>query len=699
MSCLGALAADADQAPPATATANPSTPPANPTTVDVPVLSPPPAIAGALDPTWSKAAKIGLLTDFTYRRAAEQPTDVYIAQDANALYFAFVVTQPQPVLEQQQTNGSSVTSDDYVIAYLWPQGTQGFAYSFAANPRGTRYQTSSENSAYTPQWSAVGEKTATGYVVTMRIPLGVIRSGGSKTWRAQFGRATVATNGLSVWTYSPRQQNANDPIFAGTLLNVGIGGGGTNRPRPRAQVYGLGELTTPANGGSTSRMGADLSLPVTPTASLVATIHPDYSNVELDQQTIAPSAFAYQYQEVRPFFTQAAQAFNFNISCSNCPTFLYTPAIPTFRDGYALEGTQGHFTFAGFDAVGYGRIDEAQAVDYNVETAENAYGVNLQRIAVNEASGLSDDLTSITTGVLNQRTHFFVYANAAMDRGSNVTAPGEGNYAEAGGGYASSTAVAVVNYQTLGPEFAPVDSYVAQSGITGYEAFAKKTLNFSPGAPLHDIQAQTFYAWYHDPTGGPAQVDAAENLFFDFRNLMTLRFFGSSSAVKVTDGEFLPFDGNEIYLGYRIATNTPTYIQYSGGPYYHGHLDAWSYVTTLPVMHKLNLHLEDDEDNYLSTYPGEIGGAQWLERASLDWQISHDASFDVGVRRIIGRNLPNAIEPPTFQYVDASNVSLAFHFLAAKNEFYFVYGDPNSLATTPALYLKWIRYIGAPKGT
>jgi hypothetical protein len=116
-------------------------------------------------------------------------------------------------------------------------------------------------------------------------------------------------------------------------------------------------------------------------------------------------------------------------------------------------------------------------------------------------------------------------------------------------------------------------------------------------------------------------------------------------------------------------------------------------------MHKLNLHLEDDEDNYLSTYPGEIGGAQWLERASLDWQISHDASFDVGVRRIIGRNLPNAIEPPTFQYVDASNVSLAFHFLAAKNEFYFVYGDPNSLATTPALYLKWIRYIGAPKGT
>jgi len=49
--------------------------------------------------------------------------------------------------------------------------------------------------------------------------------------------------------------------------------------------------------------------------------------------------------------------------------------------------------------------------------------------------------------------------------------------------------------------------------------------------------------------------------------------------------------------------------------------------------------------------------------------------------------------------VSAGNVSLAFHFLAAHNEFYVVYGDPNSLATTPALFVKLIRYIGAEKGT
>jgi hypothetical protein len=49
--------------------------------------------------------------------------------------------------------------------------------------------------------------------------------------------------------------------------------------------------------------------------------------------------------------------------------------------------------------------------------------------------------------------------------------------------------------------------------------------------------------------------------------------------------------------------------------------------------------------------------------------------------------------------VNAGNVTAAFHFLTAKNEFYVVYGNANNLYTESSLFLKWIRYIGAPKGT
>jgi hypothetical protein len=49
--------------------------------------------------------------------------------------------------------------------------------------------------------------------------------------------------------------------------------------------------------------------------------------------------------------------------------------------------------------------------------------------------------------------------------------------------------------------------------------------------------------------------------------------------------------------------------------------------------------------------------------------------------------------------VNAGNVSVAAHFLFSRNEFYLVYGNANNLSTEPALFFKWIRYVGAEKGT
>src|SRR5581483_6049422 len=113
-----------------------------------------------------------------------------------------------------------------------------------------------------------------------------------------------------------------------------------------------------------------------------------------------------------------------------------TPAIPTFREGYALEGTQGPVTFGAFDAIGNGRVDQGQAFDYNKETQENFFSANLQRVAVDTASGIHDELNSFQGGISNQKTHFFLYGNAAFERGSLVTVPGLAGYQEYGFGYA-----------------------------------------------------------------------------------------------------------------------------------------------------------------------------------------------------------------------------------------------------------------------
>ncbi len=153
------------------------------TTIALPALDAPPSLAGTIDDSWSTGAHVSLPTDYTNRRPSGEQTGVVIARDGDAIDIAFDVHQRGGRIASQETNGSSVLSDDYVGAYFWPQGTHGFQYEFVANPRGARYQTSSENSSYAPQWTAVAKENANGYSVTMRIPLTLIRTGGLRIFQ------------------------------------------------------------------------------------------------------------------------------------------------------------------------------------------------------------------------------------------------------------------------------------------------------------------------------------------------------------------------------------------------------------------------------------------------------------------------------------------------------------------------------------
>jgi hypothetical protein len=240
-------------------------------------------------------------------------------------------------------------------------------------------------------------------------------------------------------------------------------------------------------------LGADFAIPIAPTVSFVGTLHPDYSNVEIDQQTISPSAFARQYQEIRPFFTQAASYFNEHLACLNCPQTLYTPAIPTFGQGYAVEGTHGYASFAAFDTIGDNRNDAAQSLNYNFENTNEAFGVNLQHVAVS-AYGQSDVTTTVDLGYQDNQTHTFSYLNMGQDRGSLVTDASLGNYLETGFGYGDATSTYGVSLQQIGAQFDPLDGFVPQPDIYGYESVAQKTFNFAAHTILHDISATAFYA-------------------------------------------------------------------------------------------------------------------------------------------------------------------------------------------------------------
>lgn len=666
---------------------------------------------------------VALGYDFSYRRPVATPAKVYVVRDATSVYFTFVVPQTVAPTTTQETNGSGVLNDDFVGVFLYPQGTTGFQYAFYSNVRGARYQWSSENGSYSPQWSAVGRTTSDGYAITMAIPLSALRADASPTWKAQFIVSNVTSGSVLVWAHHSNQTNSTDPAFAGTLFGMADTSTTTKHASARFQPYVLGDAGPHWIGGSTSRVGLDFSVPVTQTASIVGTLHPDYSNVEADQQTIAPSAFQRQYYEVRPFFTQATASFNAHSNCLDCPFTLYTPAIPEFREGYAIEGTQGPITFGSFDASGNARTDLGTSLGYSSSTQTRLINAFFQNVSVN-LQGIHDETNTVSAGYTNQRSHLFAYANAGRDYGTFVTDPSLSNYFEGGGGYFDATKIAMLSYLQIGKDFRPFDGYVPQNDIAGYESYVSRTWPFSPTNRLKDVMFANYYAVFRDHLGRPAQSNESGTLTFDFKNFISLHLIEGALKTRSAQDEYLPFHGNGASITYRQGTSTQSQIQFLGGAYYHGGLNSWSYSTALPLARKVHVGLELDESNYLpAAGVAEPSAKQWLERASLDWQLNRYASFDFGVRRIVGRTIPNAYENPDlpinnppyggdivgyvapnlysfpFQYVRVSNISMAFHVLLKRNEFYAVYGDPNGLNTTPAFALKWIRYIGADKGT
>jgi hypothetical protein len=651
----------------------------------------PPRIDGTLDdPLWQRAAHVRLAWDFTYRRSSEESSDVYLEADARFLYVAFVCNQNETLAATQHADNVPLTTDDAVTVYLWPGGRNGFEYGFSANPIGAHDAFSSENSAFAPNWLAVGRPSAHGYVISERIPLDVMRGDGRDTWLLQFDRVVQATSVTYEWAHNSAQGTTDNPNYAGELRAM-AGAARTTRTKPRLQLYSLGEIADKSAGGRTSRAGADFAVPITRTASFFGTLHPDYSNVELDQQTISPTVFPRQYQEVRPFFTQGGNFYN-NLSCHDCVDYpqLYTPAIPTPREGYAVEGVQGQFTFAGLDAIATNRTDTAQSFEWR--SPNRRYAALAQRQSA-ELPGVHDVATYFQGSVSNLH-NFNAYVTEGGESGSIVTAPGAGAYREYGMSLFTPKSAVRLAYHDVGSQYDPVDSYVALNDVRGPTVSGYREFDFGPKSFVQNVSVAQDFQRLRSHAGGLDFAVDASSLTFNTQHQLSLSLTSGENYVRQNGEPGGYANQNGVALSYKGNTSTPTSISYDVGRFGQGYLRSWSRLVTLQIGRRGSLGIEADDT--LDALDGGGTLTQWLERANIAYQFGPDASLAIGARRIVGM-APTFFEAP--QYVDATNLSLAYYRRFGNSELYAVYGDPNRLATQHAFIIKFIQYLGAQKGT
>lgn len=674
-------------------------------TLAVPLVQPGPPVDGSLQhAAWKSAKSVTLDWDLEGHKRAPQRTTAYIETDGKFLYVAFDAHQQGRIVATQHTDDAGQGSDDDVEVDLWPGGTNGFLYQFISNPIGTHYQSSSENSGYRPQWWSAGRMRDGEYVVTMKIPFSAIHGADARTWLVQFSRRVENTGDVDVWAYDTDETNPASSVYAGTMTGVRAV---ALRPEPRVALYSLGAIGGASIGGSTSRAGLDLSIPFTATSSFYATIHPDYSNVELDQQSISPTAFRRFYQEVRPFFTQGSAAYdNFDCNMCNGIVSLYTPAIPTPRRGYAVEGKQGPFTYGAFDAVGDARTDSAQAVSWH--NPSHTLNFSVQRVGVN-LPGFSDD-TLEAGSTFNDGKRLFGYFNYGIDTGTNVRDARQGQYYDFGSGYFTPTTAIGFAVRREGAYYNPADGFVWHPDTAGYGVFFSHAWLYGNGAPLRSITVQSAMSRYHDVTGEPNDTLQGMGLDFLTRGLVDVNFSVGSSYVRFApNGVFYPTSSNGISVTFGSGAEnssvnngaqhgssaTPTTIGFSTGRFGPGRLTSWTFASTMKAMRRGLLSFElDGNVQLLDAGPRYT---QWLERVSYTYQANRETSFALGARRIIGT-------PPILDALPREqqgwNLSAAYHrTFSGVNEIYAVYGDASAFSTVPQFVVKWIHYFGAGKGS
>ncbi len=125
-----------------------------------------------------------------------QTTRVWMAYDADYIYFAFQCDDPDPSgIKTSITRRDNIWSDDWVGVSLDALGTGQISYHLMVNPSGVQLDmlnsvAGGEDESPDYVWDSAGRLNTAGYAVEMRLPLQTIRFRGGP--RREDGRAVLA---------------------------------------------------------------------------------------------------------------------------------------------------------------------------------------------------------------------------------------------------------------------------------------------------------------------------------------------------------------------------------------------------------------------------------------------------------------------------------------------------------------------------
>lgn len=681
------------------------------------------------DPAW-QAGKIDATVwqNVTTRTAAADPTTMYLLYDDKNLYVGFVAAQPSaPIVATQTTNDVGFGTDDFVAIGIDTSGAGSQSYFFETTPRGVRYQQASENARFQPTWQSAAAIEVTQWRAVMTIPLSAMRlhSGANQTWRIGFFRGIAARAEHYSWAYDATMTDSSsgnwpsfgDLRFWPSVTGIALQGNAIAKPRPRLEIFGLSSSGSDrnqyqqSNGAfqqqKTRALGADLSYPVTPTMNFVGTVSPDFSNVEVDQQTIAPQEFARQLNEYRPFFAQGAQYMNPNpigYTNFNGPQNLifYSPRIGPFDRGAKIEGVYGLQSVGALSVRGFNQVTgetfDDQAFGYRHALQDRSFQYWADGVLAHHSITGNDSAYEAGARVYNTRTGLRLTLNNAIERGARVPQ-----------GVAHSTAgsifvlkpnyAAVLQYADISPNYKPLEGFTSISDVRGFAGYIN--LNGS----TRGIKSWAFFVQGDrllDRSGAVHQADMNVFLNAVFKNGFSINGMGPSTSElrgyggnfftgypTYTNGVAVPFNIMGIPIGYRDGTPTPIDVSANWGNFDGNLLHLYTAQTSRPLGSKYTLGLEYDGSYERNLISGVLD-SQWLRRLSLGVNMGANTNLTLSLRSTNGRG---GFATPGL------NLAAAFHARTKDGDLYINFGSPSADATLNRTILKYVLRLGTDAGT
>ncbi len=333
----------------------------------------PPVIDGNLDdPCWEQATRVSGFWYDTKQRPLCFDTEAYICYDDECIYAAFRCHDPEPnkIYARETKRNGRVWRDDLVELGIDCCHRHQETYWFHVTPRGTQNEDIPGGSAskieWRGDWEAAGRIVEDGWTAEMAIPFKILRyPKGQKVFGINFSRRIRRKEEGGSW---PPMKPRWDSYKMADLVDLDLP---TIRRPPVVMPYTMADV-----GADDDPFVAGVDLKHTSDRGIttVATLNPDFKNIEEQIDTIDFSYTERRLEERRPFFSEGGWGY------FPAGRMFYSRRIEDVDLGVKTFGSLGPHSFGFLDTVSFGEQNNMVAkYKYQLAKRTQVYTEHVRR--------------------------------------------------------------------------------------------------------------------------------------------------------------------------------------------------------------------------------------------------------------------------------------------------------------------------------